>query len=77
MNLTHTFAKDALEKVAFRHRATVEEVEKEIIRAIRMGKNSPDPVVRERWKEISCMQNEPTPEEVVEYLVKRIVEDMV
>lgn len=65
-------AKKTLEKMAKENGMTVAEVEREMARAIRAAMNSPDPRIRERWKEIAPNGREPSVEEFLNYCAKSI-----
>lgn len=65
-------AKKTLEKMAKENGMTVAEVEREMTRAIRAAMNSPDPRIRERWKEIAPNGREPSVEEFLNYCAKSI-----
>ena len=65
-------AKKTLEKMAKENGMTVAEVEREMARAIRAAMNSPDPRIRERWKEIAPNGREPSVEEFLKYCAKSI-----
>ena len=64
--------KNIFEKVAEQHNTTTEEVYSEIQRAINAGFDNPDPAVQESWRKVKFKGERPTPEEVMEYLAKRL-----
>lgn len=49
---------------------TVEEIKKEIEKAMLIGLCSQDPKVEAYWKRIPCEGDVPTPEEVIAFLAK-------
>lgn len=63
-------AEEAIRKTAAKEGLAVEEIRKEMEKAILIGLCSQDPTVRERWKRIPCKGDVPTPEELIEYIGK-------
>ena len=51
---------------------TPEEVRREMQIAIDAGFDSPDPAVQEEWKKMTLKGDRPTPEEVINYAVKKL-----
>lgn len=60
-----------MERMAKENGMTVAEMEREMANAIHAAMNSPDPQIRERWKEISPDGNEPTVEEFLLYCAQK------
>ena len=67
-------AEQALQEVALRNRTTVEEVRKEIKLAMLAGLCNPDPAVQAKWREIPCVGEVPTPEELITYIAGKVTE---
>lgn len=65
-----------LEKVAQQNNTTVEEVRSEIRRAIQAAMSNPEPAVQERLASVAKTGSEPTPEELIDYLVQRVVQEV-
>lgn len=63
---------DIFEKVARQYNTTADEVYEEIQKAIDAGFDNPDPDVQNEWKKMNIQGKRPTPEEVIEYLVKQM-----
>lgn len=61
-----------IERIARENKMTVAEAEREKAMAIRAAMNSPDPRIRERWKEIAPDGREPTVEEFLRYCAKKL-----
>lgn len=61
-------AKDAVNQIALREGKTVEQVRKEIQKAILIGLCSQDPKIQAYWKRIPSEGDIPTPEEVIAFL---------
>lgn len=59
----------ALREVAAANNTTVEEVRKEIMKAMEVGMNDPDSAVQALWAQIPCRGNTPTPEEFIAFIV--------
>ena len=74
MKRTRISAEQALQEVALRHNTTVEEVRKEIKLAMLAGLCNADPAVQAKWKEMPCIGEIPTPEELISYVVEKITE---
>ena len=74
MKRTRISAEEALQEVALRHNTTVEEVRKEIKLAMLAGLCNADPAVQAKWKEMPCIGEIPTPEELISYVVEKITE---
>ena len=49
-----------------------EEVRREMQIAIDTGFDNPDPAVQEEWKKMTLKGDRPTPEEVINYAVKKL-----
>ena len=49
-----------------------EEVRREMQIAIDAGFDNPDPAVQEEWKKMTLKGDRPTPEEVINYAVKKL-----
>ena len=60
------------EKIAEKYNTTPEEVRREMQIAIDAGFDSPDPAVQEEWKKMTLKGDRPTPEEVINYAVKKL-----
>ena len=54
------------------HNTTPEEVRREMRIAIDAGFDNPDPAVQEEWKKMTLKGERPTPEEVINYAVKKL-----
>lgn len=67
-------AEKAIQEIAMRERITVEEVRKEMKKAMLIGLCSQDPSVQEKWKRIPCKGEVPTPEELIAYMVENVKE---
>lgn len=59
---------ESMELIARLEGVPVEAIRHEFERVIRLGFLHPDPQVRARWGTLPCQGEQPTPEEVVEYL---------
>ena len=57
--------KTIYEKIAEKYNTTPEEVRRDA------GFDSPDPAVQEEWKKMTLKGDRPTPEEVINYAVKK------
>ena len=68
-------AEQALQEVARQNNTTVEEVRKEIKLAMLVGLCNPDPAVQATWKEIPCVGEVPTPEELINYMVGKLTKE--
>ena len=75
MKRTRISAEEALQTVAIRNGTTVEKVRKEIKLAMLAGLCNADPAVQAKWKEIPCIGEIPTPEELITYIAKLIIEN--
>lgn len=64
--------KTIYEKIAEKYNTTPEEVRREMQIAIDAGFDNPDPVVQEEWKKMTLKGDRPTPEEVINYAVKKL-----
>lgn len=62
----------AFEKIARKEGISVDEVRREIQKAIDDAMQSDDPAVQAYWKKIKCKGEKPTPEEVVLYIAKQV-----
>jgi hypothetical protein len=65
--------KNIIRRIATENGVTPEEVEKEMMNAIRIGMSSTDPNVQAHWKRMSPSGTEPTINEVLTYLVSETV----
>ncbi len=66
--------KKVLKKVAKKHNVTVEEVEREIQKAIELARLSPDPNVQRAWEHMTFGGDKTlTPEQLISCLSKRII----
>lgn len=63
---THIF-----DQIAKKNHTTVEEVRREMELAIRMAFGNPDPKIQEEWAKIPYEGKEPTPEEVITYVMNQ------
>ena len=70
MNKTHALMESALREVALRNRTGIEEVKKEIRLA---GLCNADPAIQKAWTQIPSGGEIPTPEELIDYAVQRIL----
>ena len=68
--------KSILEKVAQQNNTTVEEVRSEIHIAIQAAMSNPDPAVQERLASVSKTGSEPTAEELIDYIVQRVIREV-
>ena len=64
--------KNIYEKIAEKYNTTPEEVRREMQIAIDTGFDNPDPAVQEEWKKMTLKGERPTPEEVINYAVKKL-----
>ena len=64
--------KTIYEKIAEKYNTTPEEVRREMQIAIDAGSDNPDPAVQEEWKKMTLKGKRPTPEEVINYAVKKL-----
>lgn len=62
----------AFEKIARKEGVSVDEVRREIQKAIDDDMQSDDPAVQSYWKKIKYKGEKPTPEEVVLYIAKQV-----
>ena len=69
-------AEKAIRNIAMKKGIAVEEVRKEMKRAMLAGLCSQDPDVQARWKKIPCKDEVPTPEELITYLAAHIDADI-
>ena len=60
------------EKIAEKYNTTPEEVRREMQIAIDAGFDNPDPAVQEEWKKMTLKGDRPTPEEVINYALKKL-----
>ncbi|MTQ68397.1 sporulation initiation factor Spo0A C-terminal domain-containing protein [[Ruminococcus] torques] len=63
--------KNIYEKIAEKYNTTPEEVRREMQIAIDTGFDNLDPAVQEEWKKMTLKGERPTPEEVINYAVKK------
>ncbi|CUN49527.1 sporulation initiation factor Spo0A C-terminal domain-containing protein [Dorea longicatena] len=64
--------KTIYEKIAEKYNTTPEEVRREMQIAIDAGFDNPDSAVQEEWKKMTLKGDRPTPEEVINYAVKKL-----
>ena len=62
----------ALQKVADLNNISLEEVRKEIQISIQTAMSNPDPEIQKKWAAISSGHSEPTPEELIGFLLEKI-----
>ena len=61
-------------RIAAAHNCTVDEVKAEITNAIKAGLQNPDPEVRGKWAEMPRAGEIPTPEEVIAFCVREVIQ---
>lgn len=61
-------AKNILKKIAMKNGISEEEVRMEIKKAIELAASNKDPKIHNKFNEIKCKGDIPTPEEVLVYL---------
>lgn len=59
-------------QIAKKENVTPDHVRREMMHAMKKGQESPDPAVQARWASIPRQGEEPTLEEIFEYLVQRV-----
>lgn len=64
-----------IEKVAQHNNTSAEEVRNEIIHGMKVAMSSTDPDIQKKWASISPHNHEPTPEELIEYIVKKVLQE--
>lgn len=64
--------KNIYNEIAEKYNTTPEEVYEEMQKAINAGFDDPDPAVQAEWKKMELKGDNPTPEEVISYLVKKL-----
>lgn len=64
---------NAFKEIAKRENTTLEEVKKEIQRAIDLAMNNTDPKVMKQWKKMNFKGDKPTPEEIAILLSEKII----
>ena len=62
--------KQAIKAVAKQHGMSVEEIIKEMEKAILAGYSDTDEQIRAYWKRIPCKGEYPTPEELITFIVE-------
>ncbi len=62
----------AMRQIAIKEGITVEDVRKEMIRAMLIGFYNPDPAIREKWRKIPHKGETPTPEEFIKYMARNV-----
>ena len=67
MEYTHIFA-----QIAAQNHTTVEEVRREMEHAMLEGYENPDPGILARWASLPRQGDIPTPEELIEHVVRLI-----
>lgn len=67
-------AEEAIKKIAMQEGVTVEEVRKEMKEAMLIGLCSQDSAVVEKWKQVPCKGDVPTPEELIAYIAQNAKE---
>ncbi len=65
--------KELMEKIAEQNGTTATDVYAEIQKAINLGLTDQDEQVQENWKKIPREEEIPSPEEVIQYLVERVL----
>lgn len=63
------------ERIARERNISVEEMRKIISDRIEKGWNAEDLVKRDQWRKIPCVGEVPTPDEWLQYVIKRIKDD--
>lgn len=66
-------ARRAIEELARRERTSTENVRAYMIEAMMTGWNDPDPKVQALWKQIPCEGERPTPEELIVWAKRQIL----
>ena len=61
-----------LERLARKNSVTVDEMRKQLENRIKQGLTDPDPERRSQWERIPCSGTIPTPEEYLDYVVKKL-----
>lgn len=69
-------AKKAIAETAKQNGVTLKEVREEIQKAINEGMKSSDPRVKEMWSKIPRKGEMPTPEEVIDFISKKVREQL-
>ena len=69
--MMYLILKRILKTIAEREKISVEEVEREMQRAIDVGFDNPDKDIQNEWKKISFKGDRPTVQEVIEALSKQ------
>ena len=64
-----------MERVAQQNNTSAEEVRKEIIQGIKIAMSNEDPDIQKKWASISPHEQEVSPEELIEYIVKKVIQD--
>ncbi len=67
-------AKRAISKIAKENGVSEREVCEEIRKAINEALKNADPQVIEQWKKVPHKEETPTPEEVIEFIARKILE---
>ena len=64
-----------IKKVAKENNISEKEVREEMLKAIRAGRENPDPEVQARWNELFPDGKEPTPEEFIKTIAQYILKE--
>lgn len=64
-----------IERLARKRGVTVEVMKEQISMRIREGLGDPDSIKREQWEKIPCIEEIPTPEEYLDYVLKQVYEE--
>ena len=64
--------KKTLKKIAKNHGVPVEEVKREIEKVLAISRNSKEPLAQEFWKDLPSEKGNPTTEDELQHLLKRI-----
>ena len=63
-------------KIAEKYNTTPEEVRREMQIAIDSGFDNPHPALQEEWKKMTLKGDRPTPEVVINYVVKQLKDQL-
>lgn len=66
-------ARRVIEELARRERKTATEVRADMTEAMMAGWNNPDPKVQAVWKQIPCDGERPTPEELIVWAKRQVL----
>ena len=62
----------AIERVALQYESTADEVRKNMMEALAVGRASADPDVRRTWAQVPCQGDVPSVEDVLAYILARV-----